>query len=218
MTVSRPPLATSCPVARTRHPLAQSSRSHFSTSSNAPDAAELDALVKGILSADRQALSRAITLIESIRPDHRLLSAQLMTRVLEATQSQPQPQAKPAPTQPQQHATPAAASAAPFSATAASSKPSSKSAKNLPDPTYTAFGSSAAPGPRSMRLGISGPPGVGKSTFIEAIGMYLVGLGHRVAVLSIDPSSTRTGGWFATPLRSHCIAWHCIALDANALV
>ena len=47
---------------------------------------------------------------------------------------------------------------------------------------------------RSLRLGISGVPGVGKSTFIEALGMFLIGRGHRVAVLAVDPSSTVHGG------------------------
>ena len=47
---------------------------------------------------------------------------------------------------------------------------------------------------RSFRLGISGVPGVGKSTFIEALGLYLIQRGHRVAVLTIDPSSTVSGG------------------------
>jgi len=46
----------------------------------------------------------------------------------------------------------------------------------------------------SFRLGISGVPGVGKSTFIETLGLYLIGQGHRVAVLTIDPSSTVSGG------------------------
>ncbi|MGH3959871.1 methylmalonyl Co-A mutase-associated GTPase MeaB [Mycobacterium sp.] len=44
------------------------------------------------------------------------------------------------------------------------------------------------------RVGITGVPGVGKSTAIEALGMYLIGHGHRLAVLAVDPSSTRTGG------------------------
>ncbi|WP_051407173.1 methylmalonyl Co-A mutase-associated GTPase MeaB [Nocardia sp. CNY236] len=48
--------------------------------------------------------------------------------------------------------------------------------------------------PPSNRVGITGVPGVGKSTFIDALGMYLIGKGHRVAVLAVDPSSTRTGG------------------------
>lgn len=47
---------------------------------------------------------------------------------------------------------------------------------------------------KSFRLGISGVPGVGKSTFIEVLGLYLIERGHRVAVLTIDPSSTVSGG------------------------
>ena len=46
----------------------------------------------------------------------------------------------------------------------------------------------------SFRLGISGVPGVGKSTFIEALGLFLTERGHRVAVLAIDPSSSLSGG------------------------
>jgi LAO/AO transport system kinase len=47
---------------------------------------------------------------------------------------------------------------------------------------------------KGFRLGISGVPGVGKSTFIETLGMYLIGKGHRVAVLAVDPSSSVSGG------------------------
>jgi len=47
---------------------------------------------------------------------------------------------------------------------------------------------------KSIRLGITGTPGVGKSTFIEAFGLSLTKQGHKVAVLAVDPSSTRTGG------------------------
>ncbi len=46
----------------------------------------------------------------------------------------------------------------------------------------------------SIRVGISGPPGVGKSTFIESLGLMLVARGHKVAVLAVDPSSRRSGG------------------------
>ena len=45
-----------------------------------------------------------------------------------------------------------------------------------------------------MRIGISGPPGVGKSTFIEAFGNHIIDQGHQLAVLAVDPSSRRTGG------------------------
>lgn len=47
---------------------------------------------------------------------------------------------------------------------------------------------------RSIRLGVSGAPGVGKSTFIEAFGLHLIEQDHRVAVLAVDPSSKRAGG------------------------
>ena len=47
---------------------------------------------------------------------------------------------------------------------------------------------------RSIRIGITGVPGVGKSTFIEAFGLYLLEQGHRVAVLAVDPSSPIAGG------------------------
>ena len=47
---------------------------------------------------------------------------------------------------------------------------------------------------KAVRLGITGAPGVGKSTTIDALGTYLTGHGHKVAVLAVDPSSTRTGG------------------------
>jgi LAO/AO transport system kinase len=47
---------------------------------------------------------------------------------------------------------------------------------------------------KAVRLGITGAPGTGKSTTIDALGSYLTGQGHKVAVLAVDPSSTRTGG------------------------
>jgi LAO/AO transport system kinase len=47
---------------------------------------------------------------------------------------------------------------------------------------------------KAIRVGISGVPGVGKSTFIENLGLRLIEQGHRVAVLAIDPSSQRSGG------------------------
>lgn len=47
---------------------------------------------------------------------------------------------------------------------------------------------------KALRMGITGSPGVGKSTLIEALGLHLIGEGHRVAVLAVDPSSSVTGG------------------------
>ncbi|MCW5652245.1 MAG: methylmalonyl Co-A mutase-associated GTPase MeaB [Hydrogenophaga sp.] len=83
--------------------------------------------------AQRRAMAKAITLLESTRADHRAQGDELLTALLPHTG-------------------------------------------------------------RAFRLGISGVPGVGKSTFIEALGLHLIGLGHRVAVLTIDPSSTVSGG------------------------
>ncbi len=84
-------------------------------------------------SAQRRAIAKAITLLESTRADHRAQADELLTALL----------------------------------------------------PYTG---------KSFRLGISGVPGVGKSTFIEVLGLYLIKQGHRVAVLTIDPSSTLSGG------------------------
>src|ERR1700759_2196954 len=47
---------------------------------------------------------------------------------------------------------------------------------------------------KAVRVGITGSPGVGKSTTIDALGIWLIEQGHRVAVLAVDPSSARTGG------------------------
>lgn len=94
---------------------------------------DLDGYVKGVLDGKRAHIARAITLVESTRPDHRALAQQLLRELL----------------------------------------PHAGNAR---------------------RIGISGVPGVGKSTFIDALGTMLTGLGHRVAVLAVDPSSSRTGG------------------------
>ena len=47
---------------------------------------------------------------------------------------------------------------------------------------------------KSLRIGVSGPPGVGKSTFIETLGIFLTNKNYKVAVLAVDPSSKRSGG------------------------
>ena len=86
-----------------------------------------------IITGDRRALARGITLVESARADHRAQTAQLMERLRGANR-------------------------------------------------------------QALRIGLSGTPGVGKSTFIESFGMMLLGQGLRVAVLAVDPSSARSGG------------------------
>jgi LAO/AO transport system kinase len=93
----------------------------------------VDELAAAVRRRDRAALPRAITLVESTRPDHREQAQQLLLALM----------------------------------------PDAGSAHHV---------------------GITGVPGVGKSTTIEALGMYLIRRGHRVAVLAVDPSSTRTGG------------------------
>jgi len=91
------------------------------------------ALVAGVRSGDRRMLGRAITLVESVKSDHRRDADALLAALL----------------------------------------------------------SDAG---RAMRIGISGVPGVGKSTFIETMGQHVIAQGHRIAVLAVDPSSKRSGG------------------------
>ena len=93
---------------------------------------DLAETAQALLSGDRRALARAITLVESARADHRAQSLALLSHL--GTRRQ------------------------------------------------------------SLRIGLSGTPGVGKSTFIEAFGLQLTALGLRVAVLAVDPSSARSGG------------------------
>jgi LAO/AO transport system kinase len=97
------------------------------------DRALADAVLGGPGPAQRRAVAKAITLLESTRADHRLRADALLDALLPATGN-------------------------------------------------------------SFRLGLSGVPGVGKSTFIERLGLWLVEQGHRVAVLAIDPSSSISGG------------------------
>ncbi len=94
---------------------------------------EPEELAGAVLTGKRRALARAITLIESKRPDHRVAAADLLERVAPHTGN-------------------------------------------------------------SIRIGISGAPGTGKSTFIEVLGNRIIDSGHRVAVLTIDPSSALSGG------------------------
>ncbi|MQA61902.1 MAG: methylmalonyl Co-A mutase-associated GTPase MeaB [Actinophytocola sp.] len=99
----------------------------------APRSMDVARYAKGVLAGDRGVLSRAITLVESSRADHRAQAQELLVELL----------------------------------------PSAGGAH---------------------RVGITGVPGVGKSTFIERLGTTLTAAGHRVAVLAVDPSSSRSGG------------------------
>jgi LAO/AO transport system kinase len=94
---------------------------------------EIEAYLDGVRQGSRRWIARAITLVESRRPDHRELAQRLLVEL-------------------------------------------------LPDTG------------KARRVGITGVPGVGKSTFIDALGTQLTGDGHRVAVLAVDPSSSRSGG------------------------
>ncbi|MDR0413901.1 MAG: methylmalonyl Co-A mutase-associated GTPase MeaB [Prevotellaceae bacterium] len=67
---------------------------------------------------------------------------------------------------------------------------------------------------KSVRIGITGVPGAGKSTFIEAIGSYITGLGNKLAVLAIDPSSERSGG----SILGDKTRMETLANDANAFI
>jgi LAO/AO transport system kinase len=67
---------------------------------------------------------------------------------------------------------------------------------------------------KAVRVGITGAPGVGKSLSIDTLGTYLTGKGHRVAVLAVDPSSTRTGG----SILGDKTRMARLASDANAFV
>lgn len=102
----------------------------------AADAALAEAVLGPPGAAQRRGVAKAITLLESTRPDHRARADALLNALLPAC---------------------------------------------------------GHPG-RAFRLGISGVPGVGKSTFIEALGLYLVERGERLAVLAVDPSSAVGGG------------------------
>jgi LAO/AO transport system kinase len=67
---------------------------------------------------------------------------------------------------------------------------------------------------KAVRLGITGAPGAGKSTSIDALGTFLTGKGHKVAVLAVDPSSTRTGG----SILGDKTRMARLAIDPNAFV
>ena len=122
-------------------------------------------LADGILQGNRTSLSRAITLVESQLAAHQTQAQLLIDEVLDQKRLR--------------------------SRTRTTSSASSSS-KHNPQQTNAPYNNT--PSLTSFRLGIAGPPGAGKSTFIESLGLKLTKEGHRVAVIAIDPSSSRTGG------------------------
>ncbi|KAF9954787.1 hypothetical protein BGZ72_004296 [Mortierella alpina] len=149
----------------------------------------VEGLLAGLVQGDRYALARAITLVESTNPRHRVKAQELLSKILERESSLASQQsttlASAAPSLDDKPASGADHTLDSTSPKAAASKAASESTEQL-EPALRLG--------RSFRIGLSGPPGVGKSTFIEAFGMYLVSKGHRVSVLAVDPSSSRTGG------------------------
>ena len=129
---------------------------------------KVESLSQKLVSGSRMALSRAITLIESTRADHREQASALLDRVAELRGQQ------------RVHT----------SDGCGTSDTSDTSGTNSTD-------GGEGDVSRTFRLGIAGPPGAGKSTFIEALGEYITsaaGGGHRLAVIAVDPSSSVTGG------------------------
>ncbi|KAI8873476.1 argK protein [Ramicandelaber brevisporus] len=136
-------------------------------------------LAAGILAGNRTQLARAITLIESTRPEHRLQAQELLATLQHTRSSEG-----------------AAAAVTASSSEPVNSPRAASQAMLQQDLTLNAQKQQRQIQLRRppMRIGLSGSPGVGKSTFIESFGLNIVGLGHKVSVLAVDPSSSRTGG------------------------
>jgi LAO/AO transport system kinase len=176
---------------------AQTSPHNPTASTNLTAAAGAGAGAAGVLGGQRAALSRAMTLCESSHPGHAALACQLLRRLMEGAggagstpqqqQQQQQQQARQAGRQQQEDVvrpdTPAA-QGVPSAATATTTTTNSSSSTQQRVSSH----------PTSLRVGISGPPGVGKSSLIETLGCYLADHGNKVAVLAIDPSSATSGG------------------------
>ncbi|KAK3807856.1 MAG: ArgK protein-domain-containing protein [Benniella sp.] len=139
----------------------------------------VEGLLAGLIQGDRYALARAITLVESSNPNHRVQAQRLLSKILE----------REATLASQQSTTLANVTPSSLENATTSSSPVSQTGSGPDHPQEQPIRLG-----KSFRIGLSGPPGVGKSTFIEAFGMYLLSKGHRVSVLAVDPSSARTGG------------------------
>jgi putative protein kinase ArgK-like GTPase of G3E family len=147
------------------------------------DVASAHALADAVLAGDRTSLARAITLAEAT--GHReALARAMLERVGDGVK------ARDAATTPN---APAASRAMPTSPRAVAAAAAAVDAEQFEGDERRAEMLAAARG-TSLRIAVTGPPGAGKSTLIDAIGPELVARGRRVAVLAIDPSSKRTGG------------------------
>ena len=122
-------------------------------------------LIEGILAGNRTLLSKAITLVESALPAHQEQAQEVIAACLKETNYELRTGAK---------------------------RSSAEPITNYEPERSGARGSQIRN--RSIRIGITGVPGVGKSTFIEALGKHLTAKGHKLAVLAIDPSSSRSKG------------------------
>ncbi|WP_295698241.1 methylmalonyl Co-A mutase-associated GTPase MeaB [Lapillicoccus sp.] len=152
-----------------------------------PTPVDVGALVDGIRAGRRAAVAQAITLVESSRREHRLAARDLLSALV-AAPARPTRPTRPTPP------TPPTPSPGPLDSESSHSTPSPEPLDSESNGSGMPRGSETGVRSPAIRVGISGVPGVGKSTFIEALGSRLTAAGHRVGVLAVDPSSIRTGG------------------------
>ena len=164
----------------------------------------MPALLDGIRAGRRAAIAQAITLVESRRPSHREAARELLTALVDGpgvdSESVRTTRARAGVDSESVRSTEAWGGVDSESVRSTQGLPAAKSTDSESTSPRAAAEStdseSTSAGVRwpAVRVGISGVPGVGKSTFIEALGTRLTGEGHRVGVLAVDPSSVRTGG------------------------
>jgi len=146
-------------------------------------------LIEGILSGNRTLLSKAITLVESALPRHQEQAQEVIAACLKETRKQ----------------LPNTNDQLPTGAKRSSAEPIANDPFRI---SNNEFRNS------SIRVGITGVPGVGKSTFIEALGTSLTARGHKLAVLAIDPSSSRSKG----SILGDKTRMETLAVDPNAFI
>jgi hypothetical protein len=157
----------------------------------------VEGLAEGIRAGDRLAISRSLTLCESTRPDHALQAAALLRKLIDNNSSLPQQSQQQhglVMFPPQQHQQQTHSLQSPTSAGPGQPSPNSSAAVMAPTQTQQAANPNSPSSGVSLRIGLSGPPGAGKSSLIETWGCYLADQGSRVAVLAVDPSSMESGG------------------------